>query len=190
MILPIIAYGSSVLRKRGENIDQNYLGLQELISNMFETMYNASGVGLAAPQVGKSIRLFVVDTSRYVEEGVEDKEELRKFRKVLINPEIFEENGNEWPFNEGCLSIPDIREDVERTEKIRIRYLDQYFTEHEEVYGSLKARVIQHEYDHIEGILFIDYLSPLRKRVLKTKLNSIAMGKVSVNYKMKFPELK
>jgi len=190
MILPIVAYGDPVLRKRGEDIDKDYPGLQELIDNMFETMYNASGVGLAAPQIGKSIRLFIVDTSGFVEEGEEDEEGLKGFKKVFINPEIIDEEGEEWAFNEGCLSIPDVREDVERPENLKIRYYDRDFNEHEEEFESLKARVIQHEYDHIEGILFTDYLSPLRKRVLKSKLSNISKGKVSVNYKMKFPQLK
>ncbi len=190
MILPIVAYGDSVLRKRGEDIDKDYPGLQELIDSMFETMYKASGVGLAAPQIGKPIRLFIVDTTGFVEEDEEDDEGLREFKKVFINPEIMDEKGEEWAFNEGCLSIPDVREDVDRPEKIAIRYFDRNFAEQQEEYEGLKARVIQHEYDHIEGILFTDYLSPLRKRVLKTKLNNIAKGKVSVSYKMKFPHQK
>ncbi len=190
MILPIVAYGDPVLRKRGEDIDKDFPKLQELIDNMWETMYSASGVGLAAPQIGRAIRLFVIDASGFVDEDEEDEEGLEGFKKVFINPEIIEEDGEEWGFNEGCLSIPDVREDVVRHERIRIKYFDRDFNEHEEVYDGLKARVIQHEYDHIEGILFTDYLSPLRKRIIKGKLNNISKGKVSVNYKMRFPKAK
>lgn len=190
MILPVVAYGDPVLRKRGEDVDKDYPGLQELIDNMFETMYNAHGVGLAAPQIDKSIRVFVLDTTGFVDDDEEDEEELKDFKKVFINPQILEEEGDEWAFNEGCLSIPDVREDVVRHERIRIRYYDRDFNEHEEVYDGLKARVIQHEYDHVEGILFTDHLSPLRKRIIKGRLNNISKGKVSVGYKMKFPKAK
>ncbi len=191
MILPVVAYGDPVLRKRGENVDKDYPGLQELIDNMFETMYNAHGVGLAAPQIDKSVRIFVVDTTGFVDDDEdEDVEELKGFKKVFINPEIIEEEGEEWAFNEGCLSIPEVREDVVRHEKIRIKYLDREFNEHEEEYDGLKARVIQHEYDHIEGILFTDHLSPLRKRIIKGRLSNISKGKISVGYKMKFPKAK
>lgn len=185
-----MAYGDPILRKRGEDIDKDFPQVQELIDSMFETMYNASGVGLAAPQVGKSVRLFVIDTSGFVDEDEEDEEGLRGFKKVFINPEILLEEGEEWPFNEGCLSIPEVREDIIREEKIKIRYLDRYFEEHTEEFEGLKARVIQHEYDHIEGILFTDHLSPLRKRIIKGRLGNISKGKVSVSYKMKFPRLK
>lgn len=188
--LPIVAYGDPVLRKRGKNIDQDHPGLQELIDNMIETMYQAGGVGLAAPQVGQPIRLFVVDTAGFVDDDEEDEEGLKDFQRVFINPEILEEGGEEWAFNEGCLSIPDVREDVLREKNLRIRYLDRDFKEHEEQLTGLKARVVQHEYDHIEGVLFTDHLSPLRKRILKGKLNNIAKGKVSVNYKMRFPKAK
>src|SRR5690606_5207461 len=190
MILPIVAYGDPVLRKRGEDIDKDFPKLQELIDNMWETMYSASGVGLAAPQIGRGIRLFVVDASGFVDEDEEDEEGLESFKKVVINHEIIDEDGEEWAFDEGCLSIPDVREDVVRHERIRIKYFDRDFNEHEEVYDGLKARVIQHEYDHIEGILFTDYLSPLRKRIIKGKLNNISKGKVSVNYKMRFSKTK
>lgn len=190
MILPIVAYGDPVLRKMGEDIDQDYPDVQLLIDNMFETMYAASGVGLAAPQIGRAIRLFIIDTSGFVDEGEEDEEGLQGFKKVFINPEIVEEDGEEWAFNEGCLSIPDVREDVDRHEQIRINYMDRDFNEHEEVFTGLKARVIQHEYDHIEGVLFTDHLTPLKKRMLKGKLGNISKGKVSVGYRMKFPKLK
>ncbi len=187
MILPIVAYGDPVLRKKGEDIDADYPNLQGLIEDMFETMYKAMGVGLAAPQIGKSIRLFVVDASGFVDEDEEDEEQLTDFKRVFINPRITEETGEEWAFNEGCLSIPDVREDVNRPEEITITYFDRDFKEQTEIFTGLKARVIQHEYDHIEGILFTDHLSPLRKRILKGRLANISKGKVSVNYKMKFP---
>lgn len=188
MILPIVAYGDPVLRKMGEEISAEYPKIQELIDNMFETMYKSSGVGLAAPQIGLAIRLFIVDTSGFVDEDEEDEEGLKDFVKVFINPEIIEEDGDDWSFNEGCLSIPDIREDVVRPEQIKIKYLDRDFKEHVEVFDGLKARVIQHEYDHIEGILFTDYLSPLKKRLLKARLNNISKGKINVAYKMRFPK--
>lgn len=190
MILPIVAYGDPVLRKKGEDITSEYPGLQDLIDNMFETMYKATGVGLAAPQVGRPIRLFIVDTSGFVDEDEEDEENLIGFKKVFINPEITKEEGEEWTFNEGCLSIPDVREDVDRKEKITITYMDRDFKEHTEVLDGLKARVVQHEYDHIEGILFTDYLSGLKKRMLKGRLTNITKGKISIGYKMRFPKLK
>lgn len=190
MILPIVAYGDPVLRKKGRDIAKDHPGLKELVANMFETMYAAGGVGLAAPQVGKSLRLFVIDASGFVDEDEEDEEGLKDFKKVFINPEIVEEEGDDWAFNEGCLSIPEVREDVTRAEDITIRYYDEDFNEYEETFTGLKARVIQHEYDHIEGVLFTDYLSPLRKRVLKGRLNNISKGKVSVNYRMRFPKVK
>lgn len=188
MILPIVAYGDPVLRKMGEEISADFPKIQELIDNMFETMYKSSGVGLAAPQIGKALRLFIIDTSGFVDEDEEDEEGLKGFIKVFINPEILEETGDDWTFNEGCLSIPDVREDVIRPEEIRIKYLDRDFKEQEEVFDGLKARVIQHEYDHIEGILFTDYLSPLKKRLLKGRLSNISKGKISVGYKMRFPK--
>lgn len=189
MILPIVAFGDPVLRKRAENVDKDYPKLQEFIDNMFETMYNASGVGIAAPQVNKSVRIFVVDATGFADDDdEEDKEGLKDFKQVFINAEIVEEDGKEWVFNEGCLSIPDVREDVSRPERIRIKYVDRDFVEHDEVYEGLKARVIQHEYDHIEGILFTDHLSPLRKRMIKGRLTNISKGKVSVPYRMKFPK--
>ncbi len=193
MTLPIIAYGDPVLRKVGEDIDKNYPNLKELISNMWETMYNASGVGLAAPQIGLPIRLFVVDTTPFSDDEdltKEEQKQLNGFKQVFINAHMEEESGEEWPFNEGCLSIPDIREDVNRKERIKITYLDDTFKEHVEIYDGLLARVIQHEYDHIEGILFTDKLSSLKKRLLKGRLANISKGKINVDYRMRFPNQK
>jgi len=152
-------------------------------------MHNAKGVGLAAPQIGLSIRLFIVDASAYAEDQEDEKKkkELEVFRKIFINPVILDENGVPWKFNEGCLSIPTIREDVERKPKIRIKYLDENFKSHDEVYDGVRARILQHEYDHIEGILFIDKINPLRKRLLKRKLTDLSKGYVDVAYRMKFP---
>jgi len=196
MILPIVAYGSPILKKEAEEIDENYEKLDELIENMFETMYEASGVGLAAPQIDKSIRLFIVDASPFAEdeEGNEETDPkaagLKGFKKVFINPIIEEETGEEWPFAEGCLSIPNIREEVLRQEKIKISYYDENWEFHEEEYEGYAARIIQHEYDHVEGILFTDYLSPLKKRMLKKKLVNISKGDTDVSYRMKFPAQK
>jgi peptide deformylase len=187
MILPIVAYGDPVLKRKGENISADYPELKKLIENMFETMYAARGVGLAAPQVGKSIRMFIVDASAFVEEGDEEYEALKDFKRTFINPEILDEVGEEWGFEEGCLSIPDIREDVLRQPDVTMRFVDENFVEHTETFTGLAARVIQHEYDHIEGVLFIDHLSPLRRRMLKGRLTSISKGKISVDYRMKFP---
>jgi peptide deformylase len=194
MILPIVAYGDPVLRKKAVDITKDYPGLSQLIANMFDTMNNSKGVGIAAPQVGVSIRLFIIDTAPYVSDDDEDdeendedeKEELRNFKKIFINAQILKEEGEKWKFNEGCLSIPTIREDVERQPELRIRYLDENFVEHEEFYKGLRARIIQHEYDHIDGILFTDKINPLRKRLLKRKLSDISKGLVEVSYKMKF----
>ena len=185
MILPITAYGDAVLRKTAADIDRNYPELQKLISDMFDTMANAKGVGLAAPQVGRSIRLFVVDASAFAEDN--EHPELKDFKKVFINAKILEEKGDEWKYNEGCLSIPKIREDVFRKPTIRIKYLDENFSEHEETFTGIPARIIEHEYDHIEGKLFIDRIKPLRRTLLKGRLNDIAKGNVEVDYKMKFP---
>ncbi|WP_372800867.1 peptide deformylase [Lutibacter sp.] len=193
MILPIIAYGDPVLRKVGVNIDKDYPNLTELIENMKETMVNARGIGLAAPQIGKAIRLFIVDTSPFEkDEDLDEKERefLSTFKKVFINAKIVKEEGDEWAFNEGCLSIPDINEDVFRQEKITIEYLDENFEPHIEVIDGLAARVVQHEYDHIEGILFTDKISSLKKRLIKKKLENISKGKVNAEYRMKFPLLK
>ena len=193
MILPIVAYGDPVLRKKAEDITQDYPDLASLIANMWETMYKASGVGLAAPQVGLPIRLFVIDTSPFAEdEAVPDEErgDVEGFKKVFINARVEEESGNKWSFNEGCLSIPDIREDVSRLDTITISYLDENFKPHTETYSGILARVIQHEYDHIEGILFTDKLSALKKRLLRSRLNNISKGKIDVDYKMRFPAAK
>jgi len=195
MILPIVAYGDPVLRKKAVDITKDYPGLSQLIANMFETMKQAKGVGLAAPQVGASIRLFIIDAAPYVvsddeeddEDEEEDEEDLKHFKKIFINAHIVKEDGEKWKFNEGCLSIPTIREDVERQPELRIRYVDENFMEHEETYNGIKARIIQHEYDHIDGILFTDRINPLRKRLLKRKLTDISKGLVDVKYKMKFP---
>ncbi len=181
MKLPIIAYGDPVLKKMCTPIEENYPDLKQLISNMFETMYNAHGVGLAAPQVGLPIRLFIVDTGA-------DEGDKNKFKKVFINAEMIEESGEPWAFNEGCLSIPDIREDVMRKPNIRIRYYDENWELHEDEVTGMPARVIQHEYDHIEGKLFTDTLSLLRKRMLKSKLDAISKGNVKAEYKMRFPQ--
>ncbi len=189
MILPIIAYGTPVLRKVGVYIDKDYPSLEELIQDMTETMNNAQGVGLAAPQIGKAIRLFLVDTTPFAKDDELDKEErefLGNFKKIFINAQIIEETGDEWFFNEGCLSIPDIREDVFRNETIKIEYYDENFKKHTEVLSGLAARVVQHEYDHIEGILFTDKLSTLKKRLLKKKLENITKGKINPDYRMKF----
>ncbi|PWG05434.1 peptide deformylase [Polaribacter aquimarinus] len=193
MILPIVAYGDPVLRKVGVKIDRDYPNLKELISNMKETMYNASGVGLAAPQIGKAIRLFIIDASPFADDEDltdEDKARLKDFNKVFINAQILEEEGEEWVFNEGCLSIPDVREDVFRQPKITIEYQDEDFNTHTEVLDGLAARVFQHEYDHIEGILFTDKLSTLKKRLIKKKLENISKGKIRADYRMRFPNAK
>lgn len=193
MVLPIVAYGDPVLRKKAKAIDKDYPKLNELIENMWETMYGAYGVGLAAPQVGLPVRIFMIDTSPFAEdEDLDEKErkELEDLKKVFINPTIIEETGDEWAFSEGCLSIPDIREDVFRKPEITIEYYDTDFNKYTEHYKGLAARVIQHEYDHIEGILFTDKLSSLKKRLIKGKLNSISKGKINVDYRMRFPELK
>jgi peptide deformylase len=182
MILPIVGYGHPVLKKKAENIDAQFPELQKLIADMWETMYNASGVGLAAPQIGQAIRLFVVDASPFDE----DEPVLANFKKVFINPQILEEKGEEWFFNEGCLSFPDLRADVARKSIIRINYFDENFVQHEDVFGGIVARIIQHEYDHIEGVLFVDRISALKRRLLRSKLNNIIKGAVNPGYKMKF----
>lgn len=195
MILPIVAYGDAILKKPAEEIDEQYPDLKKLIENMYETMYDASGVGLAAPQIGKSIRLFVVDGSPFADD--EDEEEpdpravdMENFKMVFINPVIEEETGTEWLFAEGCLSIPKIREEVSRKETIRISWYDEKWNFHEEEFSGYKARIIQHEYDHLEGILFTDKLSPLKRRLLTKRLTNISQGVVNVDYKMKFPNIK
>ncbi len=193
MILPIVAYGDSVLRKVGKEIDKDFPNLDELITNMKETMYNASGVGLAAPQIGKAIRLFIIDASPFAEDeslSEEDRKVLQDFNHVFINAKIIEEEGEEWVFNEGCLSIPDVREDVWRKPTITIEYCDEKFEKHTKTFSGLAARVFQHEYDHIEGVLFTDKLSSLKKRLIKKKLENISKGKINSDYRMRFPKLK
>ncbi len=189
MILPIYGYGEPVLRKVGVDISADYPNLKEIIQNMYETMYNAYGVGLAAPQVGMAIRLFVIDTEPFCDsENIsnEEQEQLRLFKQTIINAKIIKEEGEEWGFNEGCLSIPDVREDVYRKEKITIEYFDENFNKKIEVYDGLIARVIQHEYDHIEGILFTDKIAMLKKTLIKKKLQNIMDGKARPDYRMKF----
>ena len=193
MILPIIAYGDAILRKKSEDIPNDYPNLDELITNMYETMYGAFGVGLAAPQIGLAIRMFLVDTSPFAEDDdftLEEQEVLKNFKRTFINAKILEETGDEWAFNEGCLSIPDVREDVFRKPKITIQYQDENFVTNTENFDGLIARVIQHEYDHIEGILFTDKLSALKKRLIKGRLSNISKGKVDVDYRMRFPDIK
>ncbi|MDA3779936.1 MAG: peptide deformylase [Bacteroidales bacterium] len=182
MIYPIEIYGSSVLRKKSQDIEKNYENLSELIENMWTTMYSSDGVGLAAPQIGKSIRLIVIDGTPMEEED----ENVKDFKKVFINALITERTGENKAFTEGCLSIPKIREDVIRPSKIRIEYYDENFNFHDERYDGIAARIIQHEYDHTEGILFTDKISPIKKRLLKGKLNSIKKGKFNVDYRYKF----
>lgn len=189
MILPIVAFGDPVLRKKGKEIDSNYPELTTLIENMWQTMENANGVGLAAPQIGKPIRLFVVDATPFAEDEEatpEEKEVLATFRKVFINPQIVSEEGDEWPFEEGCLSIPDVREDVYRQETVHITYQDEEFKEQKATLTGLAARVFQHEYDHIEGVLFTDKISSLKKRLIKRKLENISKGKVGADYRMRY----
>ena len=189
MILPILGYGSPILKKVAIDISPQHPNLNELISNMWDTMYAAKGVGLAAPQIGLSIRLFVIDATPFLDdENMDDFElnSIKNFKKVFINPKIIEENGNLWEFNEGCLSIPEIREDVSRRSKIIIEYFDENFQFHRLELSGLAARVVQHEYDHIEGILFTDHISSLKKRLIKGKLNNISSGSIKVDYEMKF----
>ncbi|MFW5793639.1 MAG: peptide deformylase [Bacteroidota bacterium] len=186
MILPIVAYGDPVLTTKAEEIKADQAGLQELISDMWETMYYAEGVGLAAPQIGQSIKLFIVDADPFAE----DEPDLKGFKKVFINPVITEKSGEDVLFNEGCLSFPGLREDIYRKPDIKIKYFDENFIEHEEQYSGIAARIIQHEYDHIEGIVMVNRISPLKRRIIKNKLGNIIKGKVSVKYKMRFASLK
>ncbi|MFN0202001.1 MAG: peptide deformylase [Bacteroidia bacterium] len=184
MILPIVAYGYPVLRKKAQEITADYPNLKKLIENMFETMYNAHGVGLAAPQVNLSIRLFVVDGS-----PMDDEETpMADFKKVFINPVMLSETGKEWAFREGCLSIPDVREDVFRNPDITIQYFDENFEQKTETFQGMQARIIQHEYDHLEGILFTDHISKFRLQLLKTRLSRISKGAIDHDYPMKFPK--
>jgi peptide deformylase len=182
MIYPIVLYGDPVLRQKAKDIDKD-TDLKQLIEDMYETMHAASGIGLAAPQIGKPIRLFVVDGT-----SLEDEEDMEEFKKAFINPVILEEEGEEWEFEEGCLSIPNIREKVSRAEELTIRYYDENWIEHEETYDGMQARIIQHEYDHIEGKLFVDYLTPLKKKLLKGKLTDISKGKVDTEYRIAIPK--
>ena len=190
MVLPIVAYGNPVLRKVGINITPEYPHFKDLMDNMWETMYNSNGVGLAAPQINHAIRLFVIDSVQVLE-GLEDDEKDsypgdEGYKGAFINAYIVEENGSDWPYNEGCLSIPKIREDILRKESVTINFLDEKFLEHTKTFVGVTARIILHEYDHIEGKLFIDYLKPLKKNLLKRKLNDISTGKIQVDYRMTF----
>ena len=182
MILPIYAYGQPVLKKVAEPIDQDYPGLSQLIADMWETMEEANGVGLAAPQIGKSIRLFVVDSASMQPEGEEDQ----GIRQVFLNAEILEEAGDDCSYSEGCLSIPDVSGDVDRPEEITLSYQDENFVQHTRTFTGMNARVIQHEYDHIDGILFTELLSPLKKRLVKRRLEKIRKGDIELRYRMKF----
>lgn len=184
MILPVYAYGHPVLKKVCESITPEYEGFEELLSNMWETMYNSEGVGLAAPQIGKALRLFLVDTEQIKKEADEDAEP--GIKRAFINAQKIEETGTPYAYEEGCLSIPFIRGDVSRPPTITLRYMDEQFVEHEETFTGMNARVIQHEYDHIEGILFTEYLSPLKKRLIRRKLDAISKGKINPDYKMRF----
>ena len=185
MVLPVYVYGMPVLRKVAPDIPEDYEGLDQLIGDMFETMHASDGVGLAAPQVGKSLRIFVVDTTPMAENREEP--ELRNWRKVFINPYILEEWGDNWSFEEGCLSLPNIREEVMRPGHVRIEYYDENWELHEEVYEGIQARVIQHEYDHLDGKLFTDKLSPIRRKLLTARLKAISKGKVDRDYRIVYP---
>lgn len=185
MILPVFAFGQPVLKKRAIDINKDYEGLESLISNMWETMYAAHGVGIAAPQIGVSVRLFIIDSIQIMEE----EKKTEGIKKVFINAKIIEESGELWSYEEGCLSIPNIRGDVERQQKVRIQYLDENFDKHDEIYEGINARVIQHEYDHIEGVLFVEKLKPLKKKLIQRKLNDIKTGKATADYKIKFARL-
>jgi peptide deformylase len=193
MVLPIVVYGDPVLRKVGVDIEKNHEGLTQLIADMFETMYEANGVGLAAPQIGKAIRLFVIDATPFVELDEDEESEFTKkelenlidFKKVFINARILNEEGDEWKFNEGCLSIPKLREDVLRKPNIKIEYYDENFKKYTEEYDGIIARIIQHEYDHIQGVLFTDKISPLKRTLIAGKLNDISKGKIRADYKIR-----
>lgn len=193
MILPILAYGDPILRKIGKEIDEDYPNLDKLLENMFETMYNSIGIGLAAPQIGLPIRLFIIDALPFEDDvtlSEEEKEFLSTFKQVFINAKILDEYDDEWAFNEGCLSIPDIREDVFRNGTIKIEFQDENFKKHIKEFNGIAARIIQHEHDHTEGILFTDKLSPIKKRLIKGKLENISKGNITVDYRMKFPKAK
>ncbi len=192
MILPVVAYGNPILRKVCDTITPEYPDLGKLIADMWETVYNSNGVGLAAPQINRPVRLFVIDTIQIVEDfNDEDKKKYPgevPIKQVFINATKIEDTGDTWAYNEGCLSIPKVREDIQRNSKVHIKYFDEHFVEHTGIFHGITARVIQHEYDHIEGKLFIDYLSPLKKRLIKKKLDDISAGKVKTDYRMLFPK--
>jgi len=184
MILPIYVYGHPVLRKISKDVDPDYEGLNELHENMWATMYHTDGVGLAAPQIGLSLRIFVIDGSALAD----DFPELKDFKQTFYNAQILERSDVKLMESEGCLSLPGIREEVSRPDRIRIKYQDENFEFHDEVYEGFAARIIQHEYDHIDGKLFVDHLSPLRRRLIKSKLNAISVGKVNIDYRIKLPK--
>lgn len=192
MILPIVAYGHPILRKVASDISADYPDLQKLIADMWETMYNSSGVGLAAPQINRDIRLFVMDSSQIFEGQEEDEKgqypDEPGIKRVFINAHIKHLNGKEWAYNEGCLSIPRIREDITRSEEVTLDYVDENFQPHTETFHGLTARIILHEYDHLEGKLFIDYIKPLKRKLMKGKLDDISKGKVRTDYRMLFPK--
>ncbi len=198
MVYPIYGYGNSVLKQEAQEIEADYKDLKQLVADMFETMYASNGVGLAAPQIGKSIRIFVIDSTQLEDDEEEIAEKKKKgkapflkgVKRVFINPIMLEEEGKPWDYEEGCLSIPDITADVSRRPNILIEYYDENFVLREERYDGLNARVIQHEYDHLEGILFTDHLKPIKRRLMKRKLEAIKKGKVEVDYRMKFAEMK
>lgn len=181
MIFPIVLYGDPILKKKASDVEEADDSVKEFVEHMYETMYAAQGVGLAAPQVGFSLRVFVIDTRPMGEDEADG------LKQAFINPEIISEEGEPWPFEEGCLSIPGIREDVQRKPVVKIKYFDENWVAHEEEYDDLVARVIQHEYDHIEGKLFTDYLTPFKKRLLKGKLANISKGKTDAEYRVKVP---
>jgi len=186
MVLPVYVYGMSVLRKIAQEIPENFQELDTLIADMFETMHASDGVGLAAPQIGKSLRIFVVDASPMAD--AKEEPDLADFRKAFINPIILEEWGDPWSFEEGCLSLPNIREEVSRPDHVRIEYFDENWNLKEEVYDGVRARIIQHEYDHLEGKLFVDRISPLRRKLLSARLNSISHGRADCDYRMIYPK--
>ncbi len=192
MVLPIVAYGSPVLRKKAETISADYEGLSGLLSDMWETMYHSNGVGLAAPQINKSIRIFIMDSIQIFENDedgdTDNYTDKPGIKGTFINPQIIELNGEPWMYNEGCLSIPKIREDIPRHESVTLQYVDENFVAHLNTFTGISARVILHEYDHLEGKLFIDYLKPLKRTLLKRKLDDITKGKVKIDYRMIFPK--
>jgi peptide deformylase len=194
MILPIVAYGHPVLRKRAQEVDENYPGLDKLLEDMWETMYASNGVGLAAPQVNRDVRIFVMDSAQ-IFANMDDKDREEEsypdspgIKQAFINPRVLEEKGDDWAYNEGCLSIPKIREDIYRAEEVTLEYQDELFKKHRKTFNGITARIILHEYDHIEGKLFIDYLSPLKRKLMKRRLDDITKGNISVDYKMLFPK--